>query len=198
MKRVVLVSVSILICGMAFFFVSSCNKEDNMSSALNIKAVVVAQSVRSAPSEDDERVSTRLWCQGKDIEWYNETTGELKLKNNSDMNCVAGLVVYLDDKKLFTLEVVNGASSIATDFPCINWEPVEGYGRCLTHLEDHTPLPSCEYMEYIVTEAQYYISKGYPRWADVINEEREKNWKAIENEWNIFIKQLKKEGKYRK
>ena len=35
-------------------------------------------------------------------------------------------------------------------------------------------------------------------WRDELEELADENWKAIEPEWNIFIRQLKKEGRYRK
>jgi hypothetical protein len=63
---------------------------------------------------------------------------------------------------------------------------------------------------FIIEERRYYISKGYPGWHPSewgestkhwdwasIDEAREKSWKVIEPDWNKFIEQLKKEGRYR-
>jgi hypothetical protein len=117
----------------------------------------------------------------------------------------------LNGNRLFSLDVANGASSIATDFPCINIKPERGEWHCKTHPnETHFWGPTCEFGYIFIEERHYYISKGYPRWHPSergestkhwdwasIDEAREKNWKVIEPEWNIFIEQLKKEGRYR-
>ena len=181
--------------------VVSCSKEDNRNSALSIKAEFPQVATRSSNTEEDIKLDTLLWCPGYNIKWFNATTGELKLNNTPSIPELSGsiyLVVFLDDKKLLTFKTANNYSSATSDYPCIIMEPGEGYWRCKTHLKDHIPVPSCE-MEYImIKERSYYISKGYPpRWTGFAGEECEKNWKAIEPEYNLFIEQLKKEGKYR-
>ena len=180
MKNLALITIVTAILGF-----SSCDKENNVNSALSIYAVGQSE-IRSAALDESEKENKSLWCTGDNIKWYNGTTEELKF--NTTPPPISGfppffyeyLVVFLDDKELIRFETVSGISSIATARPCI----IEKY-------------------EYGDDGVFYYICKGYP-WdpkggneGTVLDEEREKNWKAIEIEWNIFIEQLKKEGKYR-
>jgi hypothetical protein len=200
----------LLLMAVVFMLFSCCSNESDKygkTSALYIKSVYsVSQEAdaRTYAGEDSlvdpkESVDTgeeyneyeikpdSLWTTGDNIKWYNGTTGKIEFKVRPPL--MRGfppffyqyLVVFLDDKELIRFETVTGISSIATARPCITEE-----------------------------EDGYYISKGYPRWDpmdrnestahwdwDEIDAPREKNWKAIEPEWNIFIEQLKKEGKYR-
>ena len=217
MKRLVLMIIPVLICGV-FLLVSSCDKENDINSALSIYAFGQSET-RSAAFDESKNEIKNLWCTGNDIKWYNAATGELKF--NITPPPISGfppfiyeyLVVFLDDKELIRLETVTGISSISTARPCITWED-DGeriYKGCKCGKElDHISGPTCEPIWEYTGNSGYYISKGYPRWDpkdrdestahwdwDSIDAAREENWKAIESEWNIFIEQLKKEGKYR-
>jgi hypothetical protein len=91
------------------------------------------------------------------------------------------LFVYSDNEMLFSLILTTSLSSIGINNPCL----FDGIDR------------------------KYYIAKGYPNWEpaerkimvgmdwNFIDTEREQNWKAISQGWNKFIKQLKKEGRYK-
>ena len=209
----------IVVCALCF---SSCTKENSTDSALYFKSVSPKVDTRSSNMEEDLKYDTLVWCTGNDIIWYNATTGELKLKYFSELpHELFKLIVFLDEKQLFSLEVSNRISSTSTNFPCINWDE----GKLRVHKykgEPYIPMPGeyhvcndsdCEYVELVYDNPGYYISKGYPRWEDnpktrniypnfvedrtFLDAEREKNWKTIEPEYNLFIEQLKKEGKYR-
>jgi hypothetical protein len=173
---------------------------------LSIKSVSTSGDTGNSNIDVDTRSSnikydTIIWCTGNNIEWYNATTGELKFNITPPLVYSGYLVFFLDDRILLNLEVANPYSSHSTAYPCINTEPERGVWHCKTHPnEDHIPGPACEYEYTVIEEAHYYISKGYPRWGDFNNyadEAREKNWKTIEHEYNLFIEQLKKEGRYR-
>jgi hypothetical protein len=219
MKRVVLMIIPALICGVMFFFVSSCNKESNTDSALYFKAFYPNVDTRtySAEQEDASKSDIILLFTGNDIKWYNATTGELKFNNipNLPYPTFSRLDIYLDDFMLLSFRVASPFSSISTAFPCINaeFDGEQKYKGCKCgNKQDHIPGPNCESIwDYTGEGVRYYISRGYPRWDpkdrgvetshwnwESIDAEREKNWKAIEPEWNLFIQQLKKEGKYRK
>jgi hypothetical protein len=200
-------------CALCF---SSCTKEKITKSALHINAISYTVDTRSSNTEKEIKNDTLLWCAGDNIEWYNVTTGELKLKKDPIAgstflnNCY--LIVFLDDNMLFSLNVANPVSSISTHFPCINWEPGERTckGCKCGNKQDHISGPTCESI-YVDEGAHYYISKGYPGWNpgdrgietshwdwESIDAEREKNWKTIEPGWSLFIQQLKKEGRYKR
>ena len=174
MKRLVLMSIPALICGMVFWFASSCTRKE--------------------PVPD---VNIFLWHQKTNIEWYNETTSEIKFGNEN----VTGIlyfengIVYSGGKKLFELYWSSCFMSRSVNAPS---------------LIDCSMTSSL--LENNISE-KYYIGRGYPNWEYWTEEfwaetnldktpdwmkEREKNWKAIEPGWNEFIEQLKKEGKYRK
>ena len=159
-----------------------------------------------------------VWSTGDNIKWVNVTTGEIKFKVRPPM--MRGfpnwfdqhLVVFLDDKELIRFETIFPGSSTATARPCITEESegkVINKGCTCGREYDHIPGQSCETIwDYSGVVTHFYISKGFPRWegpnrpdwydeGSFFHSAREKNWKAIESEWNIFIEQLKKEGKYR-
>ena len=217
----------IIVCALCF---SSCTKENSTNSALYFKSVSPKVDARSSNPEEDSKYDTLVWCTGNDIEWYNATTGELKLKYFSELPySLFKLIVFLEEKQLFSLETSNTASSISTAFPCINWDEgkkmvhkYKGVFFLETNEEPHYHDSNCEWEELVYCNPGYYISKGYPRmhpiirelyinmglysdpnwysespsWAD-IDAACEKNWKAIEPGYNLFLEQLKKEGKYR-
>jgi hypothetical protein len=122
---------------------------------------------------------------GDSIEWFNETTGELRFKGGSvaPEYFVISFDFYIDSLFLFNLVSTGTIYSWVINRPVLCW-----YG---SNSDFH---PAGEYIEI-----------GYPNWSeeylgkdspDMI--ERRKNWEAIKPGWDLFIKQLKKEGKYRK
>jgi len=195
MKRVVLMIIPALICGLLH---TSCNKENNANSALNIKAIGFLSETATKRLHAEEFLKTdTLLFSGDNILWYNSTTSEIKFKTapNGDyfMSVFGGLVsiiVCLGDTELFALDAVPSISSVSLGHPVL--------------------------IEFLPNG--YYIGRGYPNWEYWTEEfwtktgwekptedceynwvkDREQNWKAIEQGWNKFIAQLKKEGKYRK
>ena len=216
MKRLVLVIISALICGM--MFISSCNKEES-NSALSIYTFGQL-TTRSAVFDENEIESKGLWCTGNDIEWYNGTTGELKLKNVPKFPefpdwAFFKLTVFLDDIELFSLDMPNPISSQGTGYcPYVYWERGEiEYSGCLCgNKQDHFVGPTCG--RTIINEkvGRYYIFNSYLTWTQEAREQmasvmgqdyvddidKEKEKEAFELGWDKFIEQLKKEGKYRK
>ena len=124
-KRLFLVILPALICGLAMF-VTSCNKDKNSNSALSIYAYSQA-TTKSAAFTESEPENSILWCTGEEIEWYNGTTGELKLKNSETLHerilnaflNVETLKVYLGEEELFTLGYSLSVMSHTIDFPVI-------------------------------------------------------------------------------
>ena len=172
--------------------VSSCVEEQRVNSALYIKSVSAKVNTRSLNTDENIIVDydTTLWHTGNDIIWYNGTTGELKFKEDASPKgpvSIFSVVIFLNDKILLSLPLANPASSNTTHFPCISFELQDEWAE----KGDLSYLYDCEDNSCF----GYFIGKGYPRW--IFDEEREKNWKTIESEWNIFIEQLKKEDRYR-
>ena len=192
-------------------FISSCVKEQSLYSALSIKSVITKVNTRSFSADENKvEYDTVLWCHGNDIEWYNATTGELKLKNAPppeslfsyiSPNFFISLSIYLNDIQLLSFPYISPYSSASAAFPCIVTVEEDGFKwvgcQCGSKEQAHVWSPNCEIIleksEYAAGTIRYFMGKSYPA-----DEESEKKWKAIEPEWNIFINQLKKEGKYRK
>ena len=187
-----------LICGGIIWVTSSCNKENNANnanSALNFKAIGFLEEPTTKSYLAEGRKIDTLLFKGENIEWYNATTSEIKFKSleNTDVSFglfggLVSLIVCQGETELFTLDgAISSVSSISYNHPVL----IHGG-------ENHV---------------SYYIGRGYPNWeywteefwtetnwdrkADWVKE-REKNWKAIEQGWNIFIEKLKEEDKYRK
>ena len=211
MKRFFLMIISVLICG-GMVFISSCSEDEIDNSALSI--YISGQSTtKSATFHSSEHVENSLWCTGEDIKWYNATTGELKLKNtpNVPIMTFSRLTMFLDNTELFSIEALNHFLSHIPAVPFINWEPdgewVYKGSKCGIET-DHIAGPNCEPIwEYNGNGGRYIISL-YPIWPQWYLEEMSRikgqDWVDIVEErevfelhWNMFIEQLKKEGKYR-
>jgi hypothetical protein len=120
---------------------------------------------------------------GDDILWYNGSTKELRFKNNyaikqKTQNSVA-LSFYFGDEYQFS-SIIYVSS-------------------------DSNPIFNYLVFYYNTTENKYFLSVGYPDTSvlsdmqNVENAEAERisNYQNIATEWNKFIDQLKKEGRYR-
>ena len=186
MKKLVFTIIPVVICGI--WFASSCHKESNAESTLNIKAVVYSNE--PTPKQERRIIDTLLFRE-ENIEWYNATTREIRFKNIDNTNVFFGLwgdlvsiIVCLDETELFTLGAVSAISSISYDHPVlIDWGSGYYIGR---------GYPDWEYWtEQFWTDTKWDRAAGWVK-------EREKNWKAIEPGWNKFIEQLKQDGKYKK
>ena len=130
---------------------------------------------------------------GDDILWFNETTKELRFKDNLLSKPVvldhAAISFYMDDAYLFSSIIY--ASSLSSQI----------YNSLV--------------LFYNITENKFFLLNGYPDisilqntdgnsfpagaedMAAVSQELRAENMQKIASEWNIFINQLKKEGRHR-
>jgi hypothetical protein len=131
-----------------------------------------------------ENVENDTIFSGEEIAWFNKTTGEIKFNTNRpdrpnliDPTIIRTIYIYLNNEYLFSLKTSTPIMSYVIDSPVLS-----------------------------ATQEGCYIKSGYPDWDletfdknDPTRISREKNWKAlVESEgWKLFIKQLKKEGRYR-
>jgi len=182
MKRVIPKILSVLLCGFLFLSISSCTKDENIDSVLNIKAVNFQTNLRT---------DTTL-LNGVNIEWYNASTSEIKFKDTPNGNYfssvhggLVAIIFCLDEVELFKLDAISSVSSVSLSHPVLIKETTDVYyiGR---------GYPNWEYWK-----EDFWKDTSWDKAADWVKN-REQNWKAIEAGWNKFIEQLKKEGKYRK
>ena len=174
----------LLLMVVVLLLLSSCSDEHE-PSALSIRSVNEREGIDS------------LWCSGDNIEWYNGTTGEIKFKTRLPISYsthwlyTSNLVVYLNDEKLISFIYTTDLSSTGYNLPCIVSETGGLYIRECT--------PGCNWApgEGPIRPPEGSWWGPEDAWWDGFKAMLDENWKAIEPEWNIFIKQLKKEGRYR-
>lgn len=182
-----------IVVGLASIACNNQNEDENLnqsSSKLFFKSSTET-NIKSSDSEQDSWFTGTIepaqetvieFCTGEDLEWYNETTSELKFKDQVTKNTlILNFFVYLDGEFLFGLGLIPNVMSYVVDVPVLERDLHDG--------------------------SRYYIAKGYPNWdlnkydkENLMRIEREKNWKTLSQSkgWELFIQQLKKEGKYRK
>lgn len=174
---------------------TSCSNDDGSdknnfsSSALIFKATIATNSQGSVITKalPTQGTDTIFLFSGKDIAWFNETTGELRFNDNfSGMEMVGNGPVVL--------HVYSGNDCLYSINLFLTYDVMSYY--------INSPV--------IVRDAggnTCYIQNGYPyrNLADLDKDdiwriEREKNWNALVKSegWKLFILQLKEEGRYRK
>ena len=164
------------------FLISGCTSEiassDDTMPAYSGTGIIA----RAATIEKDTKSTEveRIVFTGNDMLWFNETTKEIRFKDNSSLKTaianVQALKFYIDTEFLFTSYVLQSSSNTQT-------------------------INSLVFV-YNTTENKYYLLDGYPPVTNDLalaaNEARDKNNQSIVTEWSLFINQLKKEGKYTK
>src|SRR5690554_5819375 len=177
------------------FMLTSCSNDDSLDrnnyspSALIFKATIITDSQDSALSKEplSAGADTVLLFSGKDVAWFNESTGELKFNNDFSGIEMIGigpvvLHVYSDNDSLYSIDFFHTSDvmSHVISSPVI----VSEVGKSACYIESGYPYRN-------LTD----LDEEYP-WRI----EREKNWNALVQSkgWKLFILQLKKEGRYRK
>ncbi len=189
MKKNIFLFVAMI--GVALF---ACDNQNDDYSALYFKTLRANNpkqtELKSSASEKDSLFNVNVepleeavieFCTGNDLEWYNETTSELKFKDHAIKDTlILNFYAYLDGEFLFGLNLIPNVMSYVVNVPVLEQDLEDG--------------------------SRYYIAKGYPNWdlntydkENIMRLEREKNWNEfVQSEgWKLFIMQLKKEGKYK-
>jgi hypothetical protein len=153
--------------------------------------VQTASSIIVKASNPEEGVVTKaeatgiIVFTGDDIQWFNETTKELCFKNNISNNpgnnpllyATPAIRFYINDEYLFSSMIY--VSDISS----------QSYNKLVFY--------------YSIIENKYFLADGYPtdmsgfREPQKAQEERDENMRRIADEWNKFIDQMKKEGRYK-
>ena len=139
-------------------------------------------NVRASTTEtiSNNDVTEPVIFTGKDILWYNETTREIRFQNNLSMKAafsnVETLKFYIEDEYLFSAFVFMNSTS--------------------------TQIINYLVFYYNTVENKYYLLTGYPP-DSATNayknpESSDTIGNNIDSEWEKFIDQLKKDGKFNK
>jgi len=165
------------------FLISGCSKEIATSADVLAELSVTGIIAWAATIETDaksKQEAERIVFTGNDMLWFNETTKEIRFKDNSSLKTaianVQALKFYIDNEFLFTSYVLQSSAN--------------------------TQIINSLVFVYNTIENKYYLLDGYPPVTNELpptaNDARDKNNQSIATEWSLFINQLKKEGKYTK
>jgi hypothetical protein len=180
MKRAILFFIALLSLSLA-----GCHPESEDVPVQTTSSIIVKTSdAEEGVATKSEALETVVFT-GDDIQWFNETTRELCFKNNFSSNpannpllyATPAIRFYMNDEYLFSSMIY--VSDISS----------KSYNKLVFY--------------YNILENKYYLADGYPADVSVFQypqkaqEERDENRRRITNEWNKFIEQLKKEGRYK-
>ena len=168
-----------------FFILLGCSKEvadleaapnEPTASSPVVGVIVRASTIENATvSEITDGVEEPIVFTGNDIQWFSESTKEIRFKNNLSLKTALSTVqvikFYVGGEFLFSSLVhVNSLSS---------------------------QIINSLVLYYNIAENKYYLLDGYPPLlTSDKNGSRIENMKQIEDEWNKFINQLKNDSKY--
>ncbi|MDR1201831.1 MAG: hypothetical protein LBL58_09425 [Tannerellaceae bacterium] len=179
-KTMLLMATTILLPG-------GCQPEtDGDIPALTASSIIVKTSGKEAATSIDPLDTAVIVFTGNDILWFNETTEELRFKenfmnapsNNPIVYTTQAIDFYMDDEYLFSSMTYVSVSASAPQI----------FNSLVFY--------------YNATENKYYLMDGYPAASVLSNLEatqeiRNENRQKIAPEWNSFIEQMKKEGRYK-
>ena len=173
MKKIVLL-IGALCCLLSGCSVGIDDKEASVSA--NPDAIAIIVRATSVDSITKSNVNEPVVFTGNDILWFNEVTKEMRFKDNlamkSVLSNVQALKFYLRDEYLFPSIIVNSLSS-----------------QIINSLVFY----------YNILENKYFLLDGYPpgTFPSSAEDVRDINTQNMASDWNKFIDQLKKEGKYK-
>ncbi|MDR1436732.1 MAG: hypothetical protein LBI65_01305 [Candidatus Symbiothrix sp.] len=165
-----------LLLFIAIVWMSGCTPPDNGEIQPDVKDTKSRILFKSANGTDADTVAFT----GDDILWFNETTMEIRFKENiaqrNKINAIPSkiLKVCLKDDFLFALNFVS---------------------------EIDPRIYDTLVLYYILFENRFFLKDGYPdvsvlKYPEKSQALRDENKRKIADKWNIFIEQLKKEEKY--
>jgi len=172
----------LLITTLTCILLTGCRTESEVvqeltESRINARASSVDIITRSVQNNG---VTGEIVFTGNDILWFNETTKEIRFKDNSLYKSAAfsypSIEFYIDDEYLFSsMTYVNSLSS-------------QTFNRLVFY--------------YDILGNKYYLADGYPEVSVLLDPQeaqvlRDENMQKISSEWNKFIIQLKTEGRYK-
>ena len=188
-----------IILSVLCFLSSGCKKNGFLSSIVDeelsstedssLSAIIVrAASNEKQSSTTGNGTLGQIVFTGNDMLWFNETTKELRFKdnwanspaNNPVLSNTRTIFFYIGDEFLFSSMV------------CVNSSDSENFDSLVLY--------------YNAAENKYYLLDGYPPESELkkdmnrptatIPDLREENRNKIAAEWTKFVNQLKKDGKY--
>lgn len=185
MKNVILLFTT-FVC----FLLNGCNTglgtvDDTVAtveSNPSTSQIIVRASTGEITASNSTRSDTlgEIVFTGNAILWFNETTKELRFKDNMSIKPVVSntmaISFYIGNEYLFTSMIY--ASSLSSQI----------FNSLVFY--------------YNIIENKFFLTDGYPDVSVLSDpqknqEERDENRENIASEWSKFIAQLKKEGRYK-
>lgn len=153
------------------------NNEPDLSSEEGYSKLTVKTGIKSGDTKSVGESTENVLFTGSDILWYNESTNEIRFKDNyyqyQYIPFHTDIKFYLENEYLFSLIKVSDLNSQIYNSPVLY---------------------------YNMTKNKFYINDGYPDISVLkpqkeIQDKRDDNVQAIANEWDKFISYLKKVNK---
>ena len=203
MKKTVLLYVAVL-----GFLLNGCSKDytgeegntsyhlasSNGSSGTGIivrashEEPVTSSSTKSADGEP-------VVFTGKNILWFNETTKELRFNDNFSMKDgfwgYRSLKFYIDGEYLFSSMIFTSLNSQVFNSLAFYYNMMENKYFLLDG------YPAINNGDVLISGWLAINGSSVPATNETIQQIRDENRQQIESEWNKFINQLKKEGRYK-
>ena len=196
MKKTVLLFVAVL-----GFLLYGCTKDspydtvrEGSLASVGPPAIIVRASNDEITTRSDE-MGTVVFT-GNDILWFNETTKEIRFNDNFSMKDVfsgfRSLKFYMDGKYLFSSMIyVNSTSSQVFNSLVFYYNMMENKYFLLDG------YPAINNGDVLIGGWLNMNGSSVPATNELIQQIRDENRQQIESDWNKFINQLKKEGKYK-
>lgn len=178
-KLIIMKILALIAIATAILSISSCSGDDNNAAKKNEKRLVVKTYSCESGKDYNQIIFT-----GDDIKSFNESTREILFNRNVSFDALSGnMAFYLDEDNLFEVQYV---------------KPIASY--IINNLVLYAPG----------IDGKYYLQDGYPEIVQVESPDggttgtnisaeniamREENKQKRAEEWDLFIKWLKKEGK---
>jgi hypothetical protein len=169
-----------LILGMSvWFLVAGCRPETEEPALSDVSTQIIAVAAYYEPQYDNDK---HIVFTGNDILWFNETTRELRFRQNYSNKAI------VTENREFGIQFFIGDEFVLFTPVCMD---------VLSYRIFDQPV-----FYYDVINNKYFIPDGFPdvsllpdpaqhQWV------RSENRKAVEQEWARLMEQLKKENLYR-
>jgi hypothetical protein len=169
----------------SFSLLFSCSTDeavDISGSKIVCKADITDTDLSSPESNDS--INELLIFTGEQIQWFNETTGELRFIIETSWSTIDLFMPFLLSHNITSIKMKILDEELFTLFPVYS-----------NRNQASTNEPALVFID-----GKFYIKKGYP---DQVpgsegNDIREENWTKIQSGWKKFIAQLQAEGRYKK
>jgi len=186
------------------FFLSGCSKFEEEAIERSAVSGIIAKSVNGKIPAPMDEISKSIVFTGADILWFNESTKEIRFKDNLSMQSVFTHVqeieFYIESEYLFSAVYVNSLNSQIINSLVFYYNILENKYFLLDGYPPDTSVISG------LSKTEDLTNDHFPDYPpdtlfldpQQIQDLRDKNMQNIEPAWTKFIDQLKKETRLKR